>query len=92
MDQFFVRWPQFLQARLQRIVPCVERRAHLQSILRNGGYGLLGNIIIGIVGSVIGGYLLGMAGLSLGGGLLGTIITAVIGAVVLLSIARMVKR
>ncbi len=61
-------------------------------IMKGGGYGLVGNIIIGIVGSVIGGYLLGMLGVSLGGGLAGTIITAVIGAVVLLAIARMIKK
>ena len=60
-------------------------------IMRGGGFGLLGNIVVGIIGAFIGGYLLPMVGVHLAG-ILGSIITAVIGAVVLLFIVGLVKR
>lgn len=61
-------------------------------IMRGGGFGLLGDIVVGIVGSVAGGYLFGLAGVSVGGGLVGSIVTATVGAVVLLFLIRLVKR
>lgn len=61
-------------------------------IVKGYGYGLIGNIVIGIIGAVIGGYLLPRAGLSMGGGILGAIISATIGAVILLFLIRLVKR
>lgn len=60
-------------------------------IMRGGGFGLLGNIVVGIIGAFIGGYLLPMVGVHLAG-ILGSIVTAVIGAVVLLFIVGLVKR
>jgi len=60
-------------------------------IMRGGGFGLLGNIVVGIVGAFIGGYLLPMLGVHLAG-VLGAIVTAVIGAVVLLFIVGLIKR
>lgn len=55
-------------------------------IMRGGGYGLLGNIIIGIVGSFIGGWLLGVLNISLniGSATINTIIQSVIGSVTLM--------
>ncbi|SFS00796.1 Uncharacterized membrane protein YeaQ/YmgE, transglycosylase-associated protein family [Dyella sp. OK004] len=61
-------------------------------VVKGGGFGLIVDIIVGIVGAFIGGWLAGMVGLSLGGGLLGSIITATIGAVVLLFVVRLFKR
>ncbi len=61
-------------------------------IMRGGGFGLLGDIVVGIVGSVAGGFLFGLAGVSVGGGLVGSIVTATVGAVVLLFLIRLVKR
>ena len=61
-------------------------------IMRGGGFGSLGNIVVGIIGAVIGGKLLGWLGVSSGGGLIGSIATAVIGAVVLLFIVGLIKR
>ena len=58
-------------------------------IMRGGGFGLLGDIVVGIVGSVAGGYLFGLAGVSVGGGLVGSIVTATVGAVVLLFLIRL---
>ena len=61
-------------------------------IMKGRGFGLLGNIVIGIVGAYIGGNLLGWLGMSMGGGLIGSLITAVIGAVVLLFIVGLIKK
>jgi uncharacterized membrane protein YeaQ/YmgE (transglycosylase-associated protein family) len=64
-------------------------------LMRGGGFGLLGNIlvgIVGIVGAVMGGFLFGLAGISLGGGMMGSLITAVIGAAVLLLIVGLIKK
>ncbi|MEI7994694.1 MAG: GlsB/YeaQ/YmgE family stress response membrane protein [Methylococcaceae bacterium] len=61
-------------------------------IMRGGGFGLLGNIVVGIVGSVAGGYLFGLAGIGIGGGLVGSIVTATVGAIVLLFIIRLIKK
>ncbi len=51
-------------------------------IMKGGGFGLVGNIVIGIIGSLIGGFVLG--GLLSSLGIIGSVITAVIGAVILL--------
>jgi uncharacterized membrane protein YeaQ/YmgE (transglycosylase-associated protein family) len=56
------------------------------------GFGLLGNIVVGIVGAFLGGFLLGKIGVTLGGGILGSILTATIGALVLLLIIGLIKR
>lgn len=60
-------------------------------IVKGGGFGIVGDIIVGIVGSVIGGWLFGsyMVGTN---GILGAIIGATIGAVILLFIIRLLKR
>jgi uncharacterized membrane protein YeaQ/YmgE (transglycosylase-associated protein family) len=60
-------------------------------IMKGGGFGLLGDIVIGIIGAVIGGWLFGMLGIA-AGGLVGAIITATVGAVVLLFIVRLIKK
>jgi uncharacterized membrane protein YeaQ/YmgE (transglycosylase-associated protein family) len=61
-------------------------------LVKGGGFGLIVDIIVGIVGAFIGGWLAGVLGISLGGGLLGSIITATIGAVLLLFLIRLFKR
>jgi uncharacterized membrane protein YeaQ/YmgE (transglycosylase-associated protein family) len=60
-------------------------------IMKGGGYGLLGDIVIGIIGAFIGGFLFGLLGIS-AGGLIGQIITATAGAVVLIFVLRLVKK
>ncbi len=60
-------------------------------LMKGGGFGIIGNIIVGIVGALIGGYLFGLLGLSFGG-LLGSIITATAGAVFLLFIVKLMKK
>lgn len=61
-------------------------------IVRGYGFGLLGNIIVGIVGALIAGWLLPQLGIMIGGGTLGEIINAVIGAVILLLIIGLIRR
>lgn len=61
-------------------------------IMKGGGFGLLINIILGIVGGAVGGWLFGELGISAGGGLVGSLVTATIGAVVVLFIASLFKK
>jgi uncharacterized membrane protein YeaQ/YmgE (transglycosylase-associated protein family) len=60
-------------------------------IMKGRGFGLLGNIIVGIIGAVLGGFLFGALGLA-GGGWIGSLITAVLGAVVLLFLISLIKK
>jgi len=61
-------------------------------VVKGGGFGLIGDIVVGIVGAVIAGWLLPQIGIVIGGGLIAAIINAFIGAVILLIIIRLVKR
>ena len=61
-------------------------------LVRGGGYGLIGDIVVGIVGSVIAGYLLPRLGIHLGAGFVRSVISAFIGACLLLAVMRLVKR
>lgn len=59
-------------------------------VMRGGGYGIVGDIIIGIVGAFIGGFLASLLGVS-AGGFIGTVIVAFIGACILIAILRAVS-
>ena len=61
-------------------------------LMKGGGFGVLGDIVVGIIGALIGGFLFSALGVSAGGGLLGAIIVATIGAVVLILLLRLIKR
>jgi len=61
------------------------------TLMKGGGFGLLGNIVVGIVGAVIGGFVFGLLGIS-AGGLIGSIITATVGAALLLFAVRIIKK
>jgi uncharacterized membrane protein YeaQ/YmgE (transglycosylase-associated protein family) len=61
-------------------------------IVRGGGFGLLGDVVVGIVGAFAGGWLLPRLGIQLGVDLVATIANATIGAVVLLLILRVIRR
>jgi uncharacterized membrane protein YeaQ/YmgE (transglycosylase-associated protein family) len=60
-------------------------------LMKGGGFGLIGNILVGIVGAFVGGFVFSFLGLSVAGGVVGSIITATVGAVVLLAIVRVLK-
>jgi uncharacterized membrane protein YeaQ/YmgE (transglycosylase-associated protein family) len=61
-------------------------------IVRGVGFGLIGNIVVGIVGAFIANWLLPRLGILIGGGMIASIINATIGAVVLLVIVGLIKR
>ena len=61
------------------------------ALMKGGGFGLVGDLIVGIIGAVIGGVLFGVAGVG-GGGLLGAILMATVGAVILILCLRLLKR
>ncbi len=57
----------------------------------SSGYGLLGNLVLGIVGAVLGGFVFGLLGLA-AVGLWGRLVTATVGAVLLIALLRVSKR
>jgi uncharacterized membrane protein YeaQ/YmgE (transglycosylase-associated protein family) len=62
-------------------------------LVRGGGYGLLGDMVIGVIGAIIGGYLLPKVGLGtlITVPILNSIVVATIGAVILLVVLRIIK-
>jgi len=62
------------------------------AVVRGGGFGLIGDIIVGIVGALIAGWLLPRLGIVIGGGMVASIINATIGAVILLAILGLIRR
>jgi uncharacterized membrane protein YeaQ/YmgE (transglycosylase-associated protein family) len=61
-------------------------------LVKGGGFGLIGDLVVGVIGAFVGGWLFGLMGASMGGGLLGSLIVATIGAVLLLFVVRLIKR
>jgi uncharacterized membrane protein YeaQ/YmgE (transglycosylase-associated protein family) len=61
-------------------------------IVRGGGFGILANIVVGIAGALIGGFLLPRLGVFIGGGIVPSIVNATAGAVILLVIIGLVRR
>jgi uncharacterized membrane protein YeaQ/YmgE (transglycosylase-associated protein family) len=61
-------------------------------LVKGGGYGLLGDLVVGVIGAFLGGFLFTRLGISAGGGLAGSLVVATIGAIVLLVIVRALKR
>jgi uncharacterized membrane protein YeaQ/YmgE (transglycosylase-associated protein family) len=62
------------------------------TLVKGGGFGLVGDIIVGIVGAFIGGFLAGALHISIGSGIVSSILTATVGAVLLILLVRMIKR
>ena len=61
-------------------------------IVQGTGFGLIGDIIIGIVGALIASWLFPQLGIHLGAGIIAEMISATIGAILLLVVVRLVKR
>jgi uncharacterized membrane protein YeaQ/YmgE (transglycosylase-associated protein family) len=61
-------------------------------ILKGGGFGLVGNLIVGILGAVLGGWLFKLLNISIGGEWIGPIVTATAGAVALLFLISLIKK
>ena len=60
-------------------------------IMKGGGYGVIGDIIIGILGALIGGHVLGWLGV-VTYGLIGSLLSALVGAIILIFVIRLLKR
>jgi len=60
-------------------------------VMKGGGYGIVGDMIVGVIGALLGGWLFSLVGIS-AGGLIGSIIVAFIGACVLILILRAIRR
>lgn len=60
-------------------------------ITKGSGFGLLGDLIVGVLGSLLGGFLFGLLGFG-AYGLIARLLMAVVGAVVLLFLIRLVRR
>jgi uncharacterized membrane protein YeaQ/YmgE (transglycosylase-associated protein family) len=61
-------------------------------IVKGGGFGIGGNIVIGILGALVAGWLLPRIGLYIGGGLLGDIVNAAIGAIIVLVVVSVLRK
>ncbi len=61
-------------------------------IMKGRGFGLLGNIIVGIVGAFVAGLVLPTIGLSVGGGFWSALLHSTIGAVILLFVIGLIKK
>lgn len=60
-------------------------------IMEGGQSGALGNLILGVIGSLVGGFIFALLGIT-AGGLLGELTMATVGAVVLIAVARAIRR
>ena len=60
-------------------------------VMRGGGYGIVGDIIVGLIGAFIGVWLFSLLGAGTGGGLIGSIIVAFIGACILIFLLHAVS-
>lgn len=60
-------------------------------LMKGGGFGLVGDLIVGVIGALLGGFLFSLFGLS-ANGLLGSLVTATVGAMALIALLRVVNR
>ena len=61
------------------------------TLIRGGGFGFIVNVLVGIAGAVIGGWVFGLLGIA-AGGIMGSLVTALVGAVLLLWIISLFRR
>ena len=62
------------------------------NLMKGRGFGLIGNIIVGIIGAIVGGFVFNFFGIAAGGSWLGLIITATIGAMILVFLIGLFRR
>ena len=60
-------------------------------IMKGGGSGLITDLIMGVIGSILGGFLFRLLGLSADGAI-GSLVTATVGAIVLIAGLRLINR
>lgn len=60
-------------------------------LMRGGGFGIVVNLVVGIIGAVLGGWVFGLLGIA-AGGIIGSLVTATVGAIILLWIISLFQR
>lgn len=60
-------------------------------VMKGGGYGIVVDIVLGMLGAIVGGWIFSVLGIGAAGGLIGGIIVAFIGAVALVAVTRALK-
>jgi uncharacterized membrane protein YeaQ/YmgE (transglycosylase-associated protein family) len=60
-------------------------------IMKGDGFGLVGDLVVGVIGALLGGWLFSLLGISLGG-IIGSLVMALVGAMVLLFLLRLIKK
>jgi uncharacterized membrane protein YeaQ/YmgE (transglycosylase-associated protein family) len=60
-------------------------------ITKGSGFGLVGDLIVGVIGALLGGFLFGLLGLA-AYGLVGSLVTATVGAIVLLFLLKKIRK
>jgi uncharacterized membrane protein YeaQ/YmgE (transglycosylase-associated protein family) len=61
-------------------------------VMKGGGYGVLMDIALGLLGGIVGGWVFGALGIWPSGGIFGSVVVSFVGAVILVAITRMLKR
>lgn len=61
-------------------------------VMKGSGFGLVGDIVVGILGAIVAGYLFPTLGIRLGSGMGAAIIASAIGAILLLAVTRLIRR
>jgi uncharacterized membrane protein YeaQ/YmgE (transglycosylase-associated protein family) len=61
-------------------------------IMRGGGYGIFGDLILGVIGAFVGRWLFGVLGVGASYGFIGSVICATVGAILLVVLLRLVRR
>ncbi len=61
-------------------------------LMKGGGYGIVADVFLGMLGGIVGGWLFGILGFWPGGGFVASILTAFVGAVVLIAVTRVLRR
>ena len=61
-------------------------------LMGEGGYGLIGDLIIGLIGAILGGFLFGLLKIGPDGSTIGQIVTATVGAIVFIFILRQISK
>ncbi len=61
-------------------------------LMTGGGFGVIGDIVVGVIGALLGGFLFRTVGVSVGSGLFGQLIVATVGAIILVLLLRLIRK
>jgi uncharacterized membrane protein YeaQ/YmgE (transglycosylase-associated protein family) len=61
-------------------------------VMKGGGYGVFMDLVLGLLGGIVGGWVFGALGIWPTGGIIGSVLVSFVGAVILVAITRMLKR